>query len=126
MIGIIVRILINALGLWLAAALVPGIDAATPEALLWAAVVLGLVNAVVRPVIVILTLPITLLSLGGFLLVINAAMVGLAGWLIAGFHVDGFIPALLGGLVISVTSWFASRFIGPKGRYEVLVVERRR
>jgi putative membrane protein len=126
MIGIIVRILINALGLWLAATFVPGIDATTPESLLWAAVVLGLVNAVIRPVIVILTLPITLLSLGGFLLVINAGMVGLVGWLISGFHVDGFLPALLAGLVISVSSWLASRFIGPKGRYEVLVIERRR
>jgi putative membrane protein len=126
MIGIIVRILINALGLWLAATFVPGIDATTPESLLWAAVVLGLVNAVIRPVIVILTLPITLLSLGGFLLVINAGMVGLVGWLISGFYVDGFLPALLAGLVISVSSWLASRFIGPKGRYEVLVIERRR
>jgi len=125
-IGVIVRILINALGLWLAATLVPGIDAATPGALLWAAIVLGLVNAVVRPLIVILTLPITLLSLGGFLLVINAGMVGLVGWLISGFYVAGFFPALLAGLVISVTSWLAARFIGPKGRYEVLVIERRR
>jgi len=126
MIGIIVRILVNALGLWLAATLVPGIDAATTAALLWAAVVLGIVNAVVRPIVVLLTLPITLLSLGSFLLIINASMVGLVGWLISDFHVGGFIPALLAGLVISVTSWLASRFIGPKGRYEVLVIERRR
>jgi putative membrane protein len=126
MIGFIVRIFINAFGLWLAAALVPGIAAATPEALLWAAVVLGLVNAIVRPVIVILTLPITLVSLGGFLLVINAGMIALVGWLISGFYVDGFFPALLAGLIVSVTSWLASRFVGSKGRYEVLVVERRR
>jgi putative membrane protein len=126
MIGIIVRILINALALWLAAALIPGVDAATPEALLWAAVVLGLVNAIVRPVVVVLTLPITVLSLGAFLLVINAGMVALVGWLIAGFHVMGFVPALLAGLVVSVISWLASRFVGPKGRYEVLVIERRR
>jgi putative membrane protein len=126
MMGLVVRIVINALGLWLATRLVPGIEAATPGALLWAAAVLGLVNAVIRPIIVILTLPITLLSLGGFLLVINAGMIALVGWLISGFHVDGFVSALLAGLIVSVTSWLASRFVGPKGRYEVLVVEHRR
>jgi putative membrane protein len=125
MLGILVRILIIALGLWVATALVPGVEARGPAALLWAAVVLGLVNAVIRPVVVILTLPITLLSLGGFLLVVNAAMLALVGWLLDGFAVEGFFSALFGSIVVSLTAWLASSFIGPSGRYEVMVVERR-
>ena len=126
MIGILVRILIIMAGLWVADAIVPGVDADSPGALLLAAIVLGVVNAVVRPLVVILTLPFTLLSLGGFLLVINAGMLGLAAWLLDGFSVDGFFPALFGSLVVSLTSWAAASFVGPSGRYEVLVIERRR
>ncbi len=125
MLGILVRVLIIALGLWLADLLVPGVHADSAGSLFWAAIWLGLVNAVVRPVVVILTLPATILSLGGFLLIINAAMLGLVGWLLSGFHVDGFFSALFGGLVVSITSWLAARFIGPSGRYEVLVIQRR-
>lgn len=124
--GILVRLLINALGLWLADTLIPGVHADGLGSLIWAAVLLGLVNAVVRPLVVILTLPITLLSLGGFLLVVNAGMLGLVAWLLDGFHVDGFFSALFGSLIVSITSWLASGFIGSNGRYQVLVVERRR
>lgn len=126
MIGILVRILIIMAGLWVADAIVPGVDADGPGALLLAAIVLGIVNAIVRPLVVILTLPFTLLSLGGFLLVINAGMLGLVAWLLDGFRVDGFLPALFGSLVVSVTAWAAASFVGPSGRYEVLVIERRR
>lgn len=125
MVGIFVRILIIAAGLWLATLLVPGVRADGPASLLWAAVWLGLVNALVRPLVVILTLPITLLSLGGFLLVVNAAMLGLVAWLLGGFQVGGFSSALFGSLVVSITAWLAAAFIGPRGRYEVLIVQRR-
>ncbi|MEQ9005807.1 MAG: phage holin family protein [Pseudomonadales bacterium] len=126
MIGILLRIVINALALWLAATLVPGIHASDGASLIWAAVLLGVVNAVIRPLVVILTLPVTVISLGGFLLVVNAGMLALVALLLDGFAVDGFFAAVLGGIVISVTSWLASAFIGPRGRYEVLVVQRRR
>lgn len=126
MIGILVRILIIMAGLWVADAIVPGVHADGPGALLLAAIVLGIVNAIVRPLVVILTLPFTLLSLGGFLLVINAGMLGLVAWLLDGFRVDGFLPALFGSLVVSITAWAAASFVGPSGRYEVLVIERRR
>lgn len=124
--GILIRILIIAGGLWLADTLVPGVRADGPAALIWAAVVLGVVNAVIRPVVVLLTLPITLLSLGGFLLVINAGMLGLVAWMLDGFSVAGFFSALIGSLVVSVTAWIGNSFVGPSGRYEVLVVQRRR
>jgi putative membrane protein len=123
--GIVIRLAIIALGLWLATALVPGVSADDGWDLLWAAVLLGLVNAVVRPLVVVLTLPITLISLGGFLLVVNAGMLALVAWLLDGFRVDGFFAALFGSLVVSLTSWLAARFVGPRGRYEVLVVQTR-
>ncbi len=125
MLGILIRFLIIALGLWLADVLIPGLIVSGPAALLWAALWLGIVNAVVRPVVVILTLPITLLSLGGFLLVVNAGMLALVAWLLDGFTVTGFFPALFGSLVVSITSWLAASFIGPSGRYEILVIQRR-
>lgn len=123
--GIVVRLLIIAVGLWLATTFVSGVHAEGPVTLLWAAIWLGLVNAMIRPVIVLLTLPITLLSLGAFLLVINAAMLGLVAWLLDGFRIDGFWPALLGSVVVSITAWLGSAFIGPNGRYEILVIDRR-
>jgi putative membrane protein len=122
--GFMLRFLIIAAGLWLATAIVPGIEARSLASLVWAALVLGVVNALVRPFVVILTLPITLLTLGGFLLVINAGMLALVGWLLQGFTVAGFFSALFGSIVISLTSWFAASLIGPRGRYEVLVVRR--
>lgn len=124
--GIVLRILINVLGLWLATVLVPGITAATTASLVWAAVSLGLVNAFVRPLVVFLTLPVTLLTLGLFLLFINAAMLNLAAWFVDGFDVVGVFDALFGALIVGIISWASSAFIGENGRYRVLVIERRR
>ena len=126
MAGIILRVLVNVLGLWLATALVPGITAATTGALVWAAISLGLVNAFIRPLVVFLTLPVTLLTLGLFLLFINAAMLNLAAWFVDGFDVVGVIDAVFGAIIVGVISWAGSAFIGENGRYRVLVVERRR
>ncbi len=120
--GFVLRLLVTALGLWLASAIVPGIVIDDMGTLLLAAVLLGIVNAVVRPLIILLTLPITILSLGLFLLVINAAMLGLVSSLLDGFHVAGFWSAVFGSLVVSLTGWIASWYIGPRGRIEILVV----
>jgi len=124
MAGMILRLLIVALGLWLASATVPGIVVSGPWTLLAAALLLGIVNAVVRPLLIILTLPITVVTLGLFLLVINAAMLGLVSWFLDGFHVAGFWPALFGSIIVSITSWFGSFFIGPRGRFEVIYLRR--
>jgi putative membrane protein len=107
----LLRTAVSALGLWLASRIVPGIVIDSTGTLVGAAVLLGLVNAVVRPVLVILTLPITILSLGFFLLVINAACFGLVAWFLDGFHIAGFLPALLGWVVVSVTGIVGSAFI---------------
>ena len=124
MLGIILRTVITGLGIWLATYLVPGVSATSTAALIWAAIALGLINAFVRPVLVLLTLPFTILTLGLFLLFLNAAMLNLAGWLVDGFEVVGFWDAVLGAIVVSLVSGLCSSFIGPRGRYEVLVVRR--
>ena len=126
MIGIVLRVLVNILGLWLATALVAGITASTNGALIWAAISLGLVNAFIRPLVVFLTLPVTLLTLGLFLLFINAAMLNLAAWFVDGFDVVGVIDALFGAVIVGLISWVGSAFIGENGRYGMLSVERRR
>ena len=101
-----------ALSLWVATELVPGIRVRSFTALVIAALVLGLINACVRPLLVILTFPITILTLGLFYLVVNGLAFGLAAWLVPGFSVHGIIPAMLGALIVSVLSWFIGLFTG--------------
>src|SRR5262245_27616998 len=120
--GFFVRLVISALGLWLAQAIVPGIEISGTGTLVAAALLLGIVNALVRPLVILLTLPLTLVTLGLFLLVVNAAMLGLVAALLDGFHVSGFGAALLGSIVVGLTGWVASWYVGPRGRVEVLVV----
>jgi putative membrane protein len=114
MMGFLLRALISAAGLYLATQWVPGvhIDSANyTGTLLIAALVLGVVNAIVRPIAFILTLPVTILTLGLFLFVLNAAMVGLVAWLVPGFHVDDFRAALLTAIIVWIVSWIGSWFI---------------
>ena len=85
---------------------------------------LGIVNAIVRPVLILLTLPITVLSLGLFLWVINAGMLELVAWLLEGFSIGSFWAALLGSAVVSATSAVASLTIGSRGRIQVLTIDR--
>lgn len=105
MTGILLRGVFAVVGLWIATFLVRGLSFNAPATLLVAGLVLGLVNALLRPVLVVLTLPITLVTLGLFLLVINAAMVGFVAWLMPGMHVAGFWPALGTALIVSVVTW---------------------
>ena len=113
------------LGLFLASALVPGVSITGAWTFILAAVLLGLVNAVVRPIAFILTLPITLITLGLFLFVLNAAMFGLVAAMLDNFVVAGFWSALFGAIIVGITSTIASWYIGPDGRVEVIVVTRR-
>ena len=106
--------ILNAIALWLVAALVSGVQVQDPLHAFIAAVVLGLVNALVKPLLVILTLPITVLTLGLFLLVINALLFWGVGSLLPGFHVDGFWWAMLGALVYSVLTWALSALLPSK------------
>jgi putative membrane protein len=121
--GFLIRALLVAVGLWLASKIVPGIDFNTTGTLIAAALLLGIVNAFVRPIIIILTLPITLLTLGLFLLVINALMIMLVAWFLPGFLVAGFWSAVFAAIIVSLTSWVMSGWIGPRGRVEVITVQ---
>lgn len=122
--GFLVRMLITAVSLWLAALVVPGMDLQGLGTILGAALLLGIVNAFVRPVVLLLTLPLTILTLGLFLLVVNAMMLGLVSVMFAGFTLGGFWSAIFGAIFVSFFSWLASAFIGRSGRYEVIVIRR--
>ena len=122
--GFLVRMLITAIALWLAALVVPGMSLQGVGTILGAALVLGIVNAFVRPVVVLLTLPLTILTLGLFLLVVNAMMLGLVSIMFQGFTLGGFWSAIFGAIFVSFFSWLGSAFIGTNGRYEVIVVKR--
>jgi putative membrane protein len=116
--GFIIRALIAALGLWVATRWVAGITVDDLGALLLAGLLLGIVNAIVRPIAIVLTFPITIVTLGFFLLVINAAMLALVAELLPGLHVAGFRAALLGALIVSITGWIGSFLVGSRARVE--------
>lgn len=100
--------LLNAVALLLVPMVVPGVHIDTLYSALVAVVILGLVNSVIRPLFILLTLPVTLLTLGLFLFVINALMFWFAGDILSGFRVDGFVAALFGSIVYSLASWLFS------------------
>ncbi len=122
--GIILRTLIIMLGLFLASSLIPGVQITGTGSFILAAFLLGLVNAFVRPIAFLLTLPLTIVTLGLFMFVLNAAMFGLVAAFLDNFVVAGFWSALFGAIIVSLTSTIASWYIGPSGRYEVFVVTR--
>jgi putative membrane protein len=116
--GFFLRLVITMLGLWVADQLLPGIEITGTGAVLVSALLLGLVNAVIRPILLILTLPLTVLTLGLFILIVNGISLGLVAWLVPGFHVAGLVSATLGAIIVGLTSWVASAFIGGSGRIE--------
>ena len=118
MLGLLLRAAITALSLWVASQLLPGLQFSSGAQLAIAAILLGLVNAVVRPIAFVLTLPITVLTLGLFLLVLNAGMIGLVALIVPGFTVSGFWTAVGGAIIVGLVSWAASTVIGNSGRVE--------
>lgn len=116
MTGFLLRVLLAACGLWLASRWVHGVRIDDAPTLLLAGLLLGVVNAVVRPIAFILTLPLTIVTLGLFLLVLNAAMVALVAWILPGFHLrGGFRAALLTWIIVWLTGWLGSALIGQRG-----------
>jgi putative membrane protein len=102
----IVRAIFAAAGLWIAAQIVPGLRFDSLGSLIAAAVLLGVVNAFVRPVVFVMTLPLTILTLGLFLLVVNAAMIGLVSLLIPhSFQVHGLVPGVFAAIITGAVSW---------------------
>ena len=123
--GFLVRWAFGALALWIAQLIVPGMEIHGAGNFLLAALLLGLVNAIVRPVILVLTLPLTILTLGLFLLVVNALMLQIVSWLFDPLRFHSFGSAVLAAIVVSLVNWFTWSWIGPKGSFEVLVVHHR-
>lgn len=109
----VIRMGANAIAILLIAYLLPSVMSADgPMAALAAAFVLGLVNAIIRPLLVLLTLPVTVVTLGLFLVVINALLLWLVSAIVPGVHVNGFLGAIAGSLLISAISWVLTRVVG--------------
>ena len=122
--GILLRSLIIMLGLALASAIVPGVNIMGTGSLVVAALLLALVNAIIRPIAFLLTLPLTIVTLGLFIFVLNAGMFGLVASMLDNFEVAGFWSAVFGAIIVSITSTVASWYIGPDGHYQVYVARR--
>jgi putative membrane protein len=121
MAGFILRGLMAALGLWAATSMMDGIVIDKPLTLILAGLLLGVVNAIVRPFALLLSLPALLFTLGLFLLVINAAMLGLVALMLKGFTIPGgFWSAVGAAIIVSIVSWIGSWFIGSRGRVEII------
>jgi putative membrane protein len=112
----ILRAVLAAIGLWVASRFVHGIEVHGIKSLIAAALLLGIVNAFIRPIVFVLTLPFTLITFGLFLLVINAAMLELVAFFLHGFKVHSFWAAILGAIVVSLVSWIGSWFIDSAER----------
>jgi len=122
--GILIRVLINAAAIWVAAQLISGVHLSDATSTLLAALVLAIINAIVRPILIFLTLPITLVTLGLFIFVLNAFCLWLTSRIVPGFEVQGFWAALLGALVISAVSWILTAFLSDTGRVRRIEVRR--
>ena len=116
--GFLARVFISAFGLWMADTVLQGIRFDGVGSLWLAAFLLGLVNAFVRPIVVFLTFPITLLTLGLFLLVVNGTMIMLVSWLMPAFHLESLGSAILASIIVGLTGWAANAFVGSR-RVEV-------
>lgn len=112
MAGFLVQWVVLAVALWVTAYLVPGVSFGSWQSLAISAIVLGFINATVRPILTILTLPITIVTLGLFYLVVNGLAFALASWVVPGFSTASFGSAVLGALVVSLVSWFIGLFAG--------------
>ncbi len=114
--GFLFRVLVNAAAIYVVAMMLPGIRVSGVWAALAAGLVLGLVNAIVRPILLVLTFPVTLLTLGLFLLVLNGLCLWLTSAIVEGFEIAGFWWAVLGALLVSLVSWVLTAFVSDAGR----------
>ena len=123
--GVLFRWLINAFALWLTSNIIDGIRIEGVVPLFIAALVLGILNALLRPLLLIATIPINLITLGLFTFVINGAMLKLTAWLVSGFVVQGFWSAVIGALLLSLFSLILNLFVSDRGLIEYVYMDRR-
>jgi putative membrane protein len=112
----VLKFVIGALALWVSTKVVQGVGVDGTDTLIVAAILLGMANAVVRPALVLLTLPLTIVSLGLFLFVVNGATVSLVDWILPGMKIDSFGHAMLAALVIWIVSWAGEMLLGVRTR----------
>jgi putative membrane protein len=112
----LLRLVVNTVAVFLAANLVPGIHVAGWGTALLAGLILGFVNAVIKPILFVLTLPFTIVTLGLFIFVVNAICLALVAWLVPGFTISGFWTAMLGAIVISLVSWLLHAIVDERRR----------
>jgi len=124
--GLVIRWATTAVALWITSLLVKGITIDGVLPLFFAAVVLGIFNAILRPLMLVITLPINLLTLGLFTFIINGAMLKLTAEVVRGVSIDGFLSAVIGALLLSVISFFLSLFVNDAGHIQYVYVERSR
>jgi putative membrane protein len=122
--GLIIRWVTTAFALWLTSLIVKGIDINGIAPLFVAAVVLGIFNAILRPLVLVVTFPVNLLTLGLFTFVINGAMLKLTSEVVRGFSVTGFWSAVIGALLLSAFSFMLNLFVNDAGHVQYLYVER--
>jgi putative membrane protein len=122
--GLVVRWVLTALALWLTSQLLRGIELQGAGAVFVAALVLGVLNAFLRPLVLLITFPINLVTLGLFTLVINGLMLWLTSGVVKGFEIHGFWSAVLGALLLSVISFLLNLFVSDSGRIQYIYVER--
>src|SRR6476659_1660443 len=113
---LLIRWILNTLALFVVVEVVPGFHYHSIVSLATAALILGLLNAIVRPILFLLTLPLTIVTLGLFLIVLNAIMLELTAWLAPGFRIDNFVAALIGAIVLGIISWITNRIGQKQGR----------
>lgn len=124
MAGILIRWLLTTVAILIVPHLISGVRVDSLGTALWAAAILGILNALIRPVLFLLTLPLTILTLGLFILVINALMFQLAGALASGLHVDSFWSAFFASIIVSLVSWIMSSVVAGGGGETTVFVRR--
>lgn len=119
--GLLIRFTVTGIAVFLASQIVPGITVETVSAGVAAVILLAFLNAIIRPVLYLFTLPFIILSLGLFMVVINALLLHVVAWLVKGFVVEGFWPSVWGALIISVTSTILTLWVSEQGQVEMVV-----
>ncbi len=121
MMGLLIRFVVTGIAVFLATAIVPGIEVQSASAGVAAVIALALLNAVVRPFLYLLSLPFIILTLGLFMVIINALLLQLVSFLVNGFVVQGFWPSVAGAVLISVVSGILNLWISERGHVEIVI-----
>lgn len=124
--GLLIRWLMLTVAIMAAAYLLPGIKVSGVFSAFFAAAILGVLNALLRPLLLLLTLPLNILTLGLFTFVINALMLMMASGVITGFHIAGFWSAIFGSIIIGAISWLLTSMVNEQGKMEVITLKQRR